>query len=53
LSRSAKDHINFNGRGNCNKVTEVLDDKQNQYGTTTDMGAITTALEAYKAGGCP
>ena len=53
LSRSAKDHINFNGRGNCNKVTEVIDDKQNQYGTATDMGAITTALEAYKAAGCP
>lgn len=53
LSRSAKDHINFNGRGNCNKVTEVLDDKQNEYGTATNMGAITTALEAYKTAGCP
>jgi len=53
LSRSAKDHINFNGRGNCNKVTEVLDDKKNQYGTAADEDAITTALEAYKAAGCP
>ena len=53
LSRTGSDHINFNGRGNCNKVTEVLDDKQNQYGTAANMGAITTALQAYKDAGCP
>jgi hypothetical protein len=52
LSRGKKDHINFNGRGNCNKVDEVLADKDNQYGTAADMQAITTALEAYKAQGC-
>jgi hypothetical protein len=52
LSKSTG-HINFNGRGNCNKVEEVLADKQNQYGTAADPGAITTALESYQGDGCP
>jgi len=53
LSRSGNDHINFNGRPNCNKVDEVLADSQNQYGSATNPAAITTALQAYKAAGCP
>jgi hypothetical protein len=53
LSRAARDHINFNGRGNCNKVNEILADHQNQYGSATNPAAITTALEAYQQAGCP
>jgi hypothetical protein len=53
LSRSGNDHINFNGRPNCNKVNEVLADAQNQYGSAADAAAITTALEAYRDAGCP
>jgi hypothetical protein len=53
LSRTGSNHINFNGRGNCNKVNEVLDDKDNQYGRAADPAAITTALDAYKTAGCP
>lgn len=53
LSKTSTSHINFNGRGNCNKVNDVLADKQNYYGTAANMAAITTALEAYKTDGCP
>jgi hypothetical protein len=53
LSRSGNDHINFNGRPNCNKVNEVLADAQNQYGNANNPAAITTTLEAYKTAGCP
>jgi hypothetical protein len=53
LSRSSNDHINFNGRPNCNKVNEVLDDKQNQYGNASDPAAITAVLDSYKTAGCP
>lgn len=53
LSKTRTNHTNFNGRGNCNKVDEVLADKNDYYGTAANMAAITTALEAYKAAGCP
>lgn len=53
LSRAKTDKVNFNGRPNCNKVDEVLADKQNQYGSANDPQAITNALDAYKADGCP
>ncbi len=53
LSRSGSDHINFNGRPNCNKVNEVLDDVAGNYGSASDKAAITNALTAYKNAGCP
>jgi len=53
LSKTSSNHINFNGRGNCNKVDEVLADKEGYYGTAKNMGAITTALTSYKTAGCP
>jgi hypothetical protein len=55
LSKAKKknNHINFNGRGNCNKVDQVLADWQNQYGSAANPGAITTALQTYRAAGCP
>jgi hypothetical protein len=53
LSKTKSNHTNFNGNGNCNKVDEVLNDKEGFYGTAANMTAITNALDAYKNAGCP
>jgi hypothetical protein len=53
LSRSRSDHINFHDKTNCNKVNDVLGDPTRNYGSANNPQAITNALQAYQAAGCP
>ena len=40
-------------QGNCNKVKEILADRNRFYGRAGDPGAITSILERYLHDGCP
>lgn len=53
LSRSKTNHINLHEKGNCKKVDEILGDSDRYYGSANDVGAITGALQAYRADDCP
>ncbi len=52
LSRGA-DHVNLNSHGNCKKANELLADPPWNAKNSNDPGAITAAIMAFVADGCP